>query len=140
MSGPSLKQLHAHHAIHAGALAGAIAKTEQLKQFILDRNQEQIKNAVYDLIDYWETRIISHADAEEEEDGFYEEILEWKPQLKDEVTALKRDHTILRIITQEIRDIMVQDGYTDNVLDKFLALIIVNEIHSRDEERILLED
>jgi hypothetical protein len=139
MSGPSLKQLHAHHAIHAGALAGAVAKTEQLKQYILEGNNDQINKAVYDLIDYWETRVISHADAEEEEDGFYEEILELKPSLKDEITALKRDHDILRVITQEIRE-MMGNGFTDEVLERFLALIIVNEIHSRDEERILLED
>lgn len=139
MTGPSLKQLHAHHAIHAGALAGgAIAKTEELKQFMREENVDKINMAVSELLDYWESRIISHADAEEEENGFYQEIIELKPLLKEEIVALKRDHNLLRTIAEQIKTQMEEEGFSIEILEKFQALIIVNEIHSHDEEQILL--
>ena len=88
-------------------------------------------------MDYWKTRVISHADAEE--DGFYGEIVEQQPELKDAVTQLTRDHDLIRIIVKDIEEIRKKDGISPAVLQRFQALIIVNEIHSREEERLLFQ-
>lgn len=137
MSGPSLRQLHAHHAIHQGGLSGAITKTEELEDLLRAKEYEVALQAADHLVDYWETRVISHADAEEE--GFYLEMLEADPKLEDAVSKLTRDHDLLRIIASDIKEMLKKDGITYEVMQQFHALLVINAIHSRDEERLLLE-
>lgn len=138
MSGPSLRQLHAHHAIHEGALSGAIAKTEEMEDLLRAKEFEVALQAADHLLEYWETRIISHADAEEE--GFYQEMLDKNPSLEDTVAKLTRDHDLLRIIAEDIKKMLKEEGLTYDVMKQFHALLVVNAIHSRDEERLLLEE
>lgn len=138
MSGPSLRQLHAHHAIHEGALSGAIAKTEEMEDLLRAKEFEVARQAADHLVEYWETRIISHADAEEE--GFYQEMLEKDPGLEEVVAKLSRDHDLLRIIAKDIKEMLTEKGLTYEVMQQFHALLVVNAIHSRDEERLLLEE
>ncbi|HSP22959.1 MAG TPA: hypothetical protein VLQ20_11625 [Planococcus sp. (in: firmicutes)] len=138
MSGPSLRQLHAHHAIHEGGLSGAITKTEELEDLLRAKEFEVALQAADHLVDYWETRIISHADAEEE--GFYLEMIETDPKLEDVVVKLTRDHDLLRIIAVDIKEMLKTDGLTYEVMQQFHALLVINAIHSRDEERLLFED
>jgi hemerythrin len=133
--GPSLRQLHAHHAIHEGGIAGAIEKTELYEQLIQKNEQELAGEALEELLDYWETRIISHADAEE--DGFYQEVVERKPDLQNTITKLMRDHDLLRIIVKNIRQLREVEGLVPEIMKMLDSLIIVNEIHSRDEEKFL---
>ncbi|KOF08920.1 hypothetical protein AC739_17575 [Planococcus glaciei] len=137
-SGPSLRQLHAHHAIHQGGLSGAIAKTQEMEDLLRAKEFEVARQAADHLVEYWETRVISHADAEE--DGFYLEMLEQDPSLKEAVDKLTRDHDLLRIIAADIKEMLKKDGLTYEVMQRFHALLVVNAIHSRDEERLLLED
>lgn len=137
MSGPALRQLHAHRAIHEGGLSGAIIKTEELMKHLRDGEVETANLAADDLIEYWETRVIAHADAEE--NGFYLEVSEENPSLKEAVIMLTRDHDLLRIIIQDLKELRAEEGLSPAVLQKFYALQIVNEIHSRDEERLLFE-
>src|SRR5690606_19066012 len=66
MSGPALKQLQAHRAIHEGGLSGAVSKTELLIEFLQEGDMKSADRAADELIDYWKSRVISHADAEEE--------------------------------------------------------------------------
>lgn len=135
MSGPALRQLHAHRAIHEGGLSGAVMKTEELMGHLREGEVETANLAADDLIDYWKTRVISHADAEES--GFYLEIAKENPELQEVVTQLTRDHDLLRIIVKDIETLREEEGLSPQVLQKFYALQIVNEIHSRDEERLL---
>lgn len=135
MSGPALRQLHAHRAIHEGGLSGAVIKTEELMGHLREGEVETANLAADDLIDYWKTRVISHADAEES--GFYLEIAEENPELQEAVTMLTRDHDLLRMIVKDIETLREEEGLSPQVLQKFYALQIVNEIHSRDEERLL---
>ncbi|QDY46451.1 hemerythrin domain-containing protein [Planococcus glaciei] len=137
-SGPSLRQLHAHHAIHQGGLSGAIAKTQEMEDLLRAKEFEVARQAADHLVEYWQTRVISHADAEE--DGFYLEMLEQDPSLKEAVDKLTRDHDLLRIIAADIKEMLKKDGLTYEVMQQFHALLVVNAIHSRDEERLLLED
>lgn len=137
-SGPSLRQLHAHHAIHQGGLTGAVTKTQEMEDLLRAKEFEVARQAADHLVEYWETRVISHADAEE--DGFYREMLEQDPSLEDAIAKLTRDHDLLRIIAEDIKKLLKEDGLTYQVMQQFHALLVVNEIHSRDEERLLLEE
>jgi len=136
-AGPALKHLHSHHAIHEGGLSGAIQKTNNFLEFYKLGETEVANMAADDLLEYWETRVISHADAEES--GFYQEKVEENPALRDDVLKLERDHDLLRIIAKDIKDIRSEHGLNEAVVQRFYALLTVNEIHSRDEERILFE-
>lgn len=138
MSGPSLRQLHAHHAIHQGALSGALTKTEEVEDLLRAKEFEVARQAADHLLEYWETRIISHADAEEE--GFYQEMLEQKPELKETVADLTRDHEIMRLVAADIKKLLVEEGVSYEVMKQFHALLVVNAIHSREEERQLLQE
>ncbi|WP_342510815.1 hemerythrin domain-containing protein [Sporosarcina sp. FSL K6-1522] len=137
MAGPALKQLHSHRAIHEGGLSGAIGKTEEMMDLLKQGNLEVANQAADALVDYWLTRVISHADAEEE--GFYSEVVEQKPKMEHAVIQLKRDHDLLRIILKDIQVLRETENLSPSVLHRFHALLVVNEIHSRDEERMLFE-
>lgn len=137
-SGPSLRQLHAHHAIHQGGLTGAVTKTQEMEDLLRAKEFEVARQAADHLVEYWETRVISHADAEE--DGFYREMLEQDPSLEDAIAKLTRDHDLLRIIAEDIKKLLKEEALTYQVMQQFHALLVVNEIHSRDEERLLLEE
>lgn len=138
MSGPSLRQLHAHHAIHEGALSGALTKTEEVEDLLRAKEYEVARQAADHLLEYWETRIISHADAEEE--GFYLEMIEQNSELKQTVAELTRDHDILRIIVSDIKKLLEDEGVSYGVMKQFHALLVINAIHSREEERLLLKE
>ncbi|UQZ36689.1 hypothetical protein C2I18_26050 [Paenibacillus sp. PK3_47] len=138
MPGPSLRQLHAHHAIHQGGLSGAVSKTEEVEELLEAREFEVARQAAEHLIEYWETRILSHADAEE--DGFYHEMAEKNPGLLDAIAKLTRDHDLLRIIVEDVKVLLAEEGLTPEVLHQFHALLVVNAIHSRDEERLLFAE
>ncbi|KAF6570507.1 hemerythrin domain-containing protein [Paenibacillus sp. SEL3] len=137
MGGPSLRQLHAHHAIHQGGLSGALDKTREVEELLEAKEFQVARQAADHLIEYWETRILSHADAEEE--GFYQEMVEKKPELQEAVVKLTRDHDLLRIIVKELKAGIREEGLTPEVLQQFHALLVVNAIHSREEERLLFE-
>ena len=51
---------------------------------------------------------------------------------------LKRDHDIMRQIITQVKH-QIEQGFSTNIFDYFRSIIIVNEIHSRDEERLLLQ-
>lgn len=138
MAGPALKKLHSHRAIHEGGLSGAVSKTDGMMEFLKQGDLALANQAADDLIEYWKTRVISHADAEEQ--GFYGEVAERNPDLKDTVVQLTRDHDLLRIIVKDIEQLREDENLSPAVLHRFHALIVVNEIHSRDEERMLFEN
>lgn len=108
MGGPSLRQLHAHHAIHQGGLTGALDKTREVEELLEAKEFKVARQAADHLIEYWETRILSHADAEEE--GFYQEKVEKKPELQEAVVKLTRDHDLLRIIVKSSKPGSVKKG------------------------------
>lgn len=138
MSGPALRQLFAHRAIHEGGLSGAVMKTTDMMDHLRQGELETANLAADDLLDYWKTRVISHADSEES--GLYKEIEQENPDMKSVITMLTRDHDLLRIIVKDIEALREEEGLSPSVLHKFHALMVVNEIHSREEERLLLSE
>lgn len=137
MSGPALKQLHAHRSIHEGGLSGAVTKTELMIEFLQEGDMKSADRAADELIEYWKSRVISHADAEEE--GLYLDIKKENPELETAIIQLTRDHDLIRIIVKDIEELRKTEKISPTVLQKFYALLVVNEVHSRDEERLLLE-
>jgi len=138
MAGPSLRQQHAHHAIHQAGLSGAVAITEKVEELLGVGDFEMARQEADHLIDYWETRILSHADAEE--DGFYQEMIEQNSYLNDAVSKLTRDHELLRIIVKNIKKAVSEEGLTTELMQQFHALLVLNSIHSQEEERLIFED
>ncbi|MEE1106819.1 hemerythrin domain-containing protein [Macrococcoides canis] len=103
-----------------------------------DYDETTLKQEVLAIVDFFESRIISHADAEEEAQGFYSEVVAENPEKAESVTQLKRDHDIMRQIIAQVKH-QIEQGFSTNIFDYFRSIIIVNEIHSRDEERLLLQ-
>lgn len=136
MSGPALTQKHAHRAIHEAAHGEAEALTCLLKRMMDADDQSRLLELADILIEHWETRTLRHATAEEE--GLYLDLVKEKPELRDKVTALTRDHDLLRRLIKQIKNLLQKNGVDRTVLAHFEAMLLVNEIHSRDEEEYLL--
>src|SRR5690625_4246472 len=135
MSGPGLVQVDSHAAIHEAALLEAIELNDILAK-LLKRNQlEKALETAYIAVEHWESRTLKHADAEER--GLYKELVKSSPALKGPVIELTRDHNIMRILVQEIKEILDSEGINQEVLHRFHALVHVDLIHNEEEEEIL---
>lgn len=135
MSGPALKQAHSHAAIHEAAYLEAKELTDILQKVVEDEKLDKALELAYVVVEHWETRTLRHATSEEE--GLYKEIAQEKPELKDDIVALTRDHDILRLLVGEIKNILNKGKVTDEVIQRFRALALVNLLHNQKEEAIL---
>lgn len=136
MSGPGLNQHDAHHAIHQAAFYEAERLTLQLRRALRQGDQQQALQVASVLIEHWQTRTLRHAEAEEA--GWYREMLAERPELQNDVTVLTRDHELLRLLLAEAQGILTARGIASGVVERFEAMLLVNSIHSREEERRLL--
>lgn len=137
MSGPSLTKWEAHHAIHQAAFDETERLTRLLRQAVFAREYEAAFVLISELIEYWQTHTLQHAEAEET--GWYREIVAGQPERLADVTMLTRDHELLRILLAEIQGILAVRGITSGIVERFEAMLLVNAIHSREEERRLLQ-
>ena len=137
MSGPALKHVDSHSAIHEAALIEATELTELLTKVIRDGHTEKALELAFVIVEHWETRTLRHADSEEE--GLYKDLLKTSPALKDDIVALTRDHDLLRLIVDEIKEQLAEGQINDSVLQRFQALIIIDLLHNQKEEQILPE-
>jgi len=138
MSGPSLHKLDAHRSIHDGV----VTEGRDLLHLLLKVRREKLENhekharmTAEALIEHWETRLIAHADSEEEE--FYNEKIKEKPELATPLTMLKRDHDLFRTIIEEIKQKMNQETISDEMIDYFKAIYVLAKIHNQQEEGYL---
>ncbi|WP_017755489.1 hemerythrin domain-containing protein [Calidifontibacillus oryziterrae] len=137
MSGPSLHKLTAHKSIHDGAVSEGRDLLEIVEKLHQKGNKKQAKIAADALVEHWETRTITHADAEE--DGFYKSKLEENPEMELTLAMLKRDHALLRILIADIKQsLSEQNNVNQEVIDRFRAIYVLVQIHNRDEEQLLL--
>lgn len=137
MSGPGLRHVDSHSAIHEAALIEATELTGLLKEVIEKEEKDKALELAFVIVEHWETRTLRHADSEEQ--GLYKEISESTPELKDDIVALTRDHDILRKIVASIKVKLDEGEVDDSVLQRFQALLFVNELHNQKEEEILPE-
>lgn len=135
MSGPGLKHVDSHSAIHEAALNEARELNEILAKLLQNKQMEKALETAYITIEHWETRTLRHADSEER--GLYKEMVEENPELKDAIIALTRDHDTMRFLVKEIKQALDTEGMTQNVLEKFHTLVHVDEYHNHEEERLL---
>src|SRR5690625_3988071 len=108
MSGPALTQKHSHHAIHEAAHGEAEELTELLKKMTERKDKTRLMELTDDLIEHWETRTLRHAEAEEE--GLYVDIVKEKPELKERVIGLTRDHDLMRILLKQVKKRILKHG------------------------------
>src|SRR5699024_666563 len=135
MSGPALKHDDSHSAIHEAALNEAIELTNMLDTLHQKNEKEKALELAYVLIEQWETRTLAHADAEEK--GLYKDLVEEDPEVKDDIVALTRDHNLLRLIVDEIKEKLPETGINDAIIQRFQSLIIVDELHNKKEMEVL---
>lgn len=137
MSGPGLTTWEAHHAIHQAAFDETERLTRLLRQAMFAQEREFALKLAGELIEYWQTHTLQHAEAEET--GWYREIVTTQPERQADVTMLTRDHDLLRILLAEIQGLLAARGITSGIVERFEAMLLVNAIHSREEERRLLQ-
>jgi len=135
-SGPSLTKREAHHAIHEAAFTEAEEITRLLRQAALAGDHEQALQLTGVLIEHWQTRTLRHAEAEEQ--GWYRDVARERPELHVDITQLTRDHDLLRLLLGEIEQIVAIRGWVTGIMERFEAMLLLNAIHSREEEQRLL--
>ncbi|SHF55019.1 hemerythrin domain-containing protein [Ornithinibacillus halophilus] len=137
VSGPGLKKVDSHAAIHEAALNEARELNRILDHLLKDGKMDKALEIAHITIEHWETRTLRHADAEEK--GLYKELVEENPELKDAVVALIRDHDTMRYLVSEIKETIESNTLNDEVLQQFHALVHVDQYHNLEEEKILPE-
>ena len=137
LSGPALKQLHAHRAIHDGALSEGIQLTDLLVQLLKENRIEHSRVVATALIEHWETRTLAHAEAEEE--GFYNDMAQQKPELSETVIMLRRDHDLIRLLVAEVKSSLAHEELSEAIMDRFKTIAQIVRIHSEHEEKYLLD-
>src|SRR5690554_5558602 len=135
MSGPGLRHIDSHSAIHEAALNEAIELNEILDKLLKEEQMDKGLEVAYIAVEHWETRTLRHAQAEEK--GLYKEMVEEKPALKEDIIGLIRDHDILRFTVKEIKKMLDTEGFTHEVMQRFHTLVVVDIYHNQEEERIL---
>lgn len=135
VSGPGLKSIDSHAAIHEAALNEAIEINDILSKLMEEKQMEKALEVAYIAVEHWETRTLRHADAEER--GLYKDLIEKSPTLKDNVIELTRDHNIMRYLVNSIKQKLEKDGMNQRVLEKFHTLVHVDVYHNLEEEKIL---
>ncbi|MCL6593990.1 MAG: hemerythrin domain-containing protein [Alicyclobacillus sp.] len=141
MSGPALKQLHAHRAIHDAAYEEAKELTGVFRRLVQDGRWPQAREVGALVIEHWHTRTLRHA--AEEESGFYREVAERDPARGADIAALTRDHDLMRQLIAEAEESLTAvpespDAYMNMWLRFEMSLWLVAR-HGREEERRLLE-
>ncbi|MCY7476255.1 hemerythrin domain-containing protein [Paenibacillus larvae] len=106
MSGPALRHMDSHSLIHEAALGEARELTELLDRSIRKGELEKAAEIAYITVEHWEARTLQHASSEEE--GLYVEALGIKPELKEVIISLTRDHQLMREIVGEIKELLAQ--------------------------------
>lgn len=138
MSGPALKKKESHAAIHEAALHEARELTVLLRRCVSENKKHQALQVAEIVIEHWESRTLQHAAAEEE--GLYREIVQKWPSLKETVVQLSRDHHLLRRLVQKMKEHLVAEKIDETFVQMAESLIIVDELHNEDEERVLPEE
>ncbi|MFZ3577282.1 hypothetical protein [Virgibacillus sp. DJP39] len=135
MSGPALKSIDSHSAIHEAALVEATELTELLDHLVANDQLDKALEVAFVAVEHWETRTLQHAESEEE--GLYKELTNYSPELEDSIISLTRDHNLLRMLVNEIKELLDDEGVSDKVVQRFQALILVDLLHNQEEEKLL---
>ncbi|MFC4386889.1 hypothetical protein ACFOZ1_03600 [Gracilibacillus marinus] len=135
MSGPALRKVTSHEAIHDAALQEARELTNIIENLMKNNDRERALQVALIAIEHWETRTLAHAEAEEE--GLYLEIASESEEKKRIITQLIRDHDLMRRIVAMLKDQLIHNGITEHSIKQLHTLIIIDEYHNADEMKVL---
>ncbi|MEK3871919.1 hemerythrin domain-containing protein [Paenibacillus sp. FSL M7-0831] len=130
-----MRRADSHGLIHEAALEEAGELAELLERSLRRGERDKALDIAWIAVEHWESRTLQHAQSEEE--GLYLEAVELKPQLRDVIIALTRDHDLLRELVAEIKARLERGEMDEQVLQRFQALILIDQIHNRDEEEMV---
>ncbi len=136
MSGPALRQVTSHQAIHENAWHEVETALQAAENVLLQGDGERFAEVAEVLLEVAEARVLAHA--HEEEIGLYRE---WSERFRDSdgfIEALKGEHRQLRRAVLAIEDGMV-DGRHPDALAAMHEFASVLTSHSAHEEKILTE-
>jgi len=133
MSGPALRNRDSHHSIHE-ANAGEIQEAMSMLTGMGDKDTKTVSEVRQALLDLWEEKVMAHA--MEEEKGLYHDILSSRPETKETLVRLSRDHQLLGLLLEKARR-QLCDQSAEEFIAINRAMLILLEIHSDEEEKIL---
>lgn len=137
MTGPSLRKRQPHHSIHKGIYTEARNLTKLLKKLYAEERETPLREIADALVEHWETRTFAHAASEEE--GLFAEKLKSRPELKELICKLKRDHQLLHLIVHQVKEKIAAEGITEETITYFETLLVLFRIHNQEEEDQLFD-
>ncbi|WP_411843348.1 hemerythrin domain-containing protein [Salinicoccus sp. HZC-1] len=139
MTGPSLNDHSTHKGIHDEILGGAEEQLDSMKTLLNKIEHKELAEEMESFIEYVEERVLGHSGREETQNGLYESAVDRNPGLQEKVQGLKRDHELIRVMVGRMKQELAKDEVDfQKLIDHATSIILVDEIHSRDEEDILL--
>lgn len=136
MSGPALRQLQSHQAIHTGARQDTQAAFEAAEALYGASDHTRFSRVVEVFLEVVEARVLTHA--REEEAGLYQEWLTTHLASGASIEALALEHRKLQQIAVSIEEAMVEHDHRA-ALSRMRRLLTVSEAHSRHEEEVIRE-
>lgn len=136
MSGPALKQLSAHQAIHNAAHEETMVTLASLRRLVEEGKQTAASQAAEVFVDIYETKILRHAEAEET--GFYPDMEAEHPGTRPLVDELRREHEAMGVLLGTIRKRLAEGFPGHETAALMTALVACNAAHSRHEEEALI--
>ncbi|HIW13728.1 MAG TPA: hypothetical protein H9891_11305 [Candidatus Salinicoccus stercoripullorum] len=134
-----LNDYSAHKDLHDEILGGAEEQLESMKTLLNKLEHKELADEMESFIEYVEERVLGHFDEEETDSGLYDRAVGREPALHDKVQRLKRDHELIRMMVGRMKEELSKDEVDfQKLIDHSVSIILVDELHSRDEENLLL--
>lgn len=134
MSGPALRRVASHSAIHEAAWHDANDAWQLAQKAWTLSNEEAFSQVVEVFLQVVETRILAHA--HEEETGLYHEWLAIDTNRQSVIDVLVLEHERLRRLAAAIENAMIQEHY-DDAIWRMSRLLQIAAAHARHEEDVL---
>ena len=141
MTASSLRDPEAHKALHDEISGGAEEQLESMKTLLNKLEHKELAEEMESFIEYVEKSVLGHAQQEEAPGGLYESIERDDPKTVEKIRRLRRDHELIQAMVDRMKEELSHDEVDfQKLIDHSVSIILVDEIHSRDEESILMED
>lgn len=134
MSGPALRALTWHRAIHETAHHEAESAYRLAKSIHASADTSEFPNVVEVFLEVIEARLLVHA--QEEEDGLYQEWLSEDPALESVIADLKKDHQRLRDLAHQVEQAAISHDDA-SVLAAMKELLETAYAHAEHEEPVI---
>ncbi|WP_020006721.1 hypothetical protein [Salinicoccus albus] len=141
MTASSLRYLKSHKALHDEISGGAEEQLESMKTLLNKLEHKELAEEMGAFIEYVEESVLGHAQQEETPGGLYDSIERDDPKNVEKIRRLRRDHELIQVMVDRMKEELSHDEVDfQKLIDHSVSIILVDEIHSRDEEDLLMED